>query len=106
MPKSKIHAATYAGSDVKQKFLRIVSSRNHPRENETKLDFSVFKKVHTNEPQESYYQPDIFSSEMKKECDRAFLKFFICCGIPFSVVEHPFFLEFIKCLNKVYEPPK
>ncbi|CAG8561832.1 1616_t:CDS:2 [Cetraspora pellucida] len=51
-----------AGSDVEQKFLRIVSARNHPRENETESDFLVFKKVHTNEPQESYYQSEIFSS--------------------------------------------
>ncbi|CAG8682109.1 3904_t:CDS:1, partial [Dentiscutata heterogama] len=43
-----------ASSNIKQKFLRIIFARNHPRENDTELDFPVFKKVRTNEPQELY----------------------------------------------------
>jgi predicted metal-dependent HD superfamily phosphohydrolase len=32
-------------------------------------------------------------------------KFFVCCDIPFFIVEHPFFLDFIKSLYPAYKPP-
>jgi hypothetical protein len=38
--------------------------------------------------------------------DKALVRFFVCCGIPFSVVDSPFFLDFIKSLCYNYEPPK
>ena len=30
---------------------------------------------------------------------------FIICGIPFHIVENPFFINFIKSLNPAYQPP-
>jgi hypothetical protein len=33
------------------------------------------------------------------------LKFFVCCGISFRVVESPFFIDFINELNIAYDPP-
>ena len=38
--------------------------------------------------------------------DRALVRFFVCCGIPFSVVDSPFFWDFVKSLCYKYEPPK
>src|SRR5947207_7723785 len=35
----------------------------------------------------------------------ALVKFFVCCGISFRVVEHPFFINFLKELNGGYNPP-
>ncbi|CAG8769736.1 471_t:CDS:1, partial [Racocetra fulgida] len=77
-------------------------------ERDTEEDFPIFKKARTKEPQELNNWIENFSNlpEKKKECDRALLKFFVCCGIPFSIVEHPFFLEFVKYLNQAYESPK
>ena len=37
--------------------------------------------------------------------NRALLKFFVCCGISFRVVESPFFIDFINELNVAYDPP-
>ena len=37
--------------------------------------------------------------------NRALVKFFIACGISFRIVEHPFFINFIKELNAGYDPP-
>ena len=37
--------------------------------------------------------------------NRALVKFFIACGISFRIVEHPFFVNFIKELNAGYSPP-
>ena len=37
---------------------------------------------------------------------KALVRFFVCCGIPFSVVESPFFQDFTKSLCYGYELPK
>lgn len=37
--------------------------------------------------------------------NRALIKFFICCGVSFRIVEHPFFIDLLKELNAGYDPP-
>lgn len=37
--------------------------------------------------------------------NRALVKFFIACGISFQIVEHPFFINFVKELNAGYNLP-
>ena len=41
----------------------------------------------------------------KKVIDRAWLKAFVSCGIPFSIIENPFFIDAIKTLRSSYNPP-
>ena len=36
--------------------------------------------------------------------NRALVKFFVCCGVTFRIVEHPFFIDFLKELNGGYNP--
>ncbi|CAG8759346.1 46423_t:CDS:2, partial [Gigaspora margarita] len=40
-----------------------------------------------------------------KDINRALLKTFIVCGIPFYIIENPFFVELLKTLHPAYEPP-
>ena len=37
--------------------------------------------------------------------DKALLNAFVSCGIPFAVIENPFFLELLKVLQPSYRPP-
>ncbi|CAB5381369.1 unnamed protein product [Rhizophagus irregularis] len=37
--------------------------------------------------------------------DKALLNAFVCCGIPFKVIKNPFFLELLKILQPLYNPP-
>jgi hypothetical protein len=37
--------------------------------------------------------------------NRVLTKLFVACGISFRVVEHPFFINFVKELNARYDPP-
>lgn len=37
--------------------------------------------------------------------NRALIKFFVACGVSFRIVEHPFFIDFIKELNAGYNLP-
>jgi len=40
-----------------------------------------------------------------KVIDRAWLKAFVACGLPFSAIENPFFIDAIKSLRTSYNPP-
>lgn len=61
-------------------------------------------------------QPSTTSSSKYKKDDnnvpdfakahKALTRFFVCCGIPFTVVDSPFFHDFIKSLCFEYELPK
>jgi hypothetical protein len=37
--------------------------------------------------------------------NQALIKLFVCCGIPFHIVQHPFFVDFIKILCPAYSLP-
>ena len=37
--------------------------------------------------------------------NRALIKFFVACRISFRIVEHPFFINLLKELNRGYDPP-
>jgi BED zinc finger len=44
--------------------------------------------------------------DKKDKIDQALIRFFICCGIPFSIVDHPYFVDFVQSLCFGYNPPK
>lgn len=41
-----------------------------------------------------------------EKADKTLVHFFICYEIPFSIVDFPFFQDFVKSLCFEYEPPK
>src|SRR4051812_789132 len=45
------------------------------------------------------------SLEKEKQINNALVKLFVCCNLPFALVEHPFFHEFIKVLRATYHLP-
>ncbi|GBC40686.2 ribonuclease H-like domain-containing protein [Rhizophagus irregularis DAOM 181602=DAOM 197198] len=46
------------------------------------------------------------TADRKDKIDQALIRFFICCGIPFSTVGHPYFIDFVQSLCFAYGPPK
>ncbi|POG58643.1 hypothetical protein GLOIN_2v1820937 [Rhizophagus irregularis DAOM 181602=DAOM 197198] len=48
-----------------------------------------------------------FPTPLVKEdqINKALAKMFVCCNLPFSLIEHPFFIEFIKILRTTYNLP-
>jgi len=49
---------------------------------------------------------DLTNEEKTIKANKALARLFVCCGIPFSVVDSPFFRDFTKSLCYGYEPPK
>ena len=50
---------------------------------------------------------DNFPTSLSKEdqINTALVKMFVCCNLPFSLIEHPFFIEFIKSIRNTYSLP-
>jgi hypothetical protein len=45
------------------------------------------------------------STSQQNNINNALIKAFVCCNISFLTIENPFFIEFLKVLNKDYNPP-
>lgn len=54
---------------------------------------------------QSYNKIEKLSPGYISRLNRSLLKFFVCCGISFQVVENPFFVDLIKELNPSYSLP-
>ena len=52
-----------------------------------------------------FYESSKLSQERIHEINRACVKAFVICDIPWYVIENPFFIEFLKTLRSRYTPP-
>ena len=54
---------------------------------------------------ENFYENSDLSKERKEDIDTALIKAFVCCGLPWHLVEHPFIIELFKRLRSNYSLP-
>src|SRR3954453_21529895 len=54
---------------------------------------------------EEYFDTLTLTQEKKDKIDIVLIKLFVCCGLSWRLVEHPFFIEFVKELRSVYNLP-
>jgi hypothetical protein len=81
------------GIEVKNKYMLIVARRDGLSENmEVEVDMN---DENDNE----------LSAEQTALIDRSVLKAFAMCGIPFQVVENPYFINMLKNIRSNYSPP-
>jgi len=52
-----------------------------------------------------YVESTKLTPERIKDINWALVKAFVVCGIPFHIIENPFFVELLKTLRPAYEPP-
>lgn len=76
---------------------------SEPSSKKRKLDYQPFQPTQTK--LSDYIESIKLTPERTKEITRALLKAFIICGIPFHIIENPFFIELLKTLRPAYEPP-
>ena len=53
----------------------------------------------------NFYDTTNITSQKQKMIDQALTRMFVCCGLPFSLVENPFFIEFVNQLKPAYKLP-
>ena len=85
--------------EVKLKYLRLIKSDDNTE--------SVNKRQRGNNMDlHSYFDSDRIDAPKISRANQTMVCFFVCCGIPFSVADSPFFHDFTKTLCSGYEPPK
>ncbi|GBC39358.2 ribonuclease H-like domain-containing protein [Rhizophagus irregularis DAOM 181602=DAOM 197198] len=88
-------------------YLGVVSARDFGRE-DTFSSPENSKKRKTQVDQREltdWFESTNINSQKKASITRALVRAFICCGIPFSIIENPFFIEFLHEMRLGYEPP-
>jgi len=67
------------------------------------------KKRKSNDSSQTYINDhyENYPTTLVKEdqINKALTKMFVCCNLPFALIEHPFFVEFIKTLRAIYNLP-
>src|SRR3954451_55792 len=66
------------------------------------------KEQNANEDQktlEEFYDDQTLFKEKKDKIEIALIKLFVCCGISWHLVEHSFFIEFVKELRSSFNLP-
>ncbi|GBC45176.2 ribonuclease H-like domain-containing protein [Rhizophagus irregularis DAOM 181602=DAOM 197198] len=53
----------------------------------------------------NFYENSELSKERKEAIDTVLIKAFVCCGLPWHLIEHPFIIELLKQLRPNYIPP-
>ena len=98
--------------EVRSHFIRIVAKEN-ANENlfDSKAETSQYQKIPKKRKNNSSNIDDHFQKKEKlsnsrvEEIDSGLIKTFICCNIPFSVIENPVMVNCLKSLNANYDPP-
>jgi len=101
---------------VKEKYLRILAGSNQSSEQTPPVKLPYTKRTNKrnlNEEIVTGIQPKITSKLQKITidpgqqalCNKSLTRFFVCCGIPFSTVESPFFIDLVKNLCAGYQLP-
>ncbi|PKY61355.1 hypothetical protein RhiirA4_449830, partial [Rhizophagus irregularis] len=89
-------------------YLGVVSARDFGREDTFSSPENSNKKRKTQVDQREltdWFESTNINSQKKASITRALVRAFICCGIPFSIIENPFFIEFLHEMRPGYEPP-
>ena len=92
---------------IKEQYLNIIRDRANLRHSNDN-DNQSLKKIKRNYDQQhqqridEYYESLNINNSKVQMANQALVKLFVCCGIPFHIVQHPFFVDFAKILCPVY----
>jgi len=104
MEKHIISNCSQVEKSIREAVIYMVKARESSRES----FFSSNKRKAENHDQttlEKFYENSELSKERKEEIDIALIKAFVCCGLPWHLVEHPFIIELFKQLRSNYNLP-
>ena len=86
--------------EIKEKFLNVVKLLCNEDHNK-----KVKRKKTGQTSITNYYESEEIDVSKQNICNNTLAKFFICCGVSFNLVEHPFFIDMVKSLCPGYDPP-
>ena len=88
--------------EIRAKYLSIL--RNNYDNDDDEQDNLLPNKKQTKIT--DHIEKSTITDEKQYRCSRALTKFFVCCGVPFWIVENPFFIDMVKSLCPGFQLPK
>jgi hypothetical protein len=108
-------------ADVRSHFIKIVANEKEKKQedssdNEIESDQNASKKQKITKNgkgkasgsakiNDHYQKKEKLNGNRIEEIDRGIIQAFICCGIPFQIIENPTMINVLKSLNANYDPP-
>jgi hypothetical protein len=88
-------------------YLGIAFAQNFGNEEASLSNNNKKKKTQSLDQREitEWCKPSTLPSSKIASITHALLRAFMCCGIPFSVIQNPFFIKFLNKIRPGYEPP-
>ena len=99
--KLEVHLARECdnvSAEIKNKYMHIVAKRDGLSDDIMEIETSQITDNERN-------KDDALSLEQAAFIDRSVLKAFVMCGLPFRIIENPYFINILKNLKKNYNPP-
>ncbi|CAB5392688.1 unnamed protein product [Rhizophagus irregularis] len=96
---------------IKEKYMNIIRNRGnlgHSNDsiNDNERSSKKIKSNHDNQQRiDEHYDSLKIANSKVQMANQALIKLFVCCEIPFHLVQHPFFIDFIKILCPAYSLP-
>ena len=84
---------------IKEKYMNIIQSRGNLGYfiDDNDRPSKKVKSHYTNQQRiDEHYESLNISNSKIQLANRALVKLFVCCDIPFHIVHHPFFVDFVK----------
>ncbi|CAG8758380.1 4218_t:CDS:1, partial [Cetraspora pellucida] len=97
--KHIISDCAYVSEEVKKAIIYIVES--HEKTSNISRTKHSSEQISLDKFLESTDIPD----KCIESINRTLIKAFVCCGLPWRLIEHLFFIEFLKQLHPAYTPP-
>ncbi|CAG8818721.1 12588_t:CDS:2 [Gigaspora margarita] len=84
-----------------------VAKRGKKVNNNRDDEFPLKKKTKTTNQSITYHYQSVnkLTPQQTADITKALLKAFVCCGVPFTIIDNPYFQDFLELLQPSYIPP-
>lgn len=107
--KMEAHLASncsLCSQDIRRKYMEVIANRKELVSTKEPLQKKQKTKINTTQaPLSKFYESTELTEQRTNEINRHLLIAFVCCNIPFSIIENPFFIETLKHLRPGFNPP-
>ncbi|CAB4463255.1 unnamed protein product [Rhizophagus irregularis] len=90
---------------IREAVMYMVETREIPSFNPTNPKRKITQVENDQTTLNNFYENSELSKERKEAIDTVLIKAFVCCGLPWHLIEHPFIIELLKQLRPNYIPP-
>jgi hypothetical protein len=105
MEKHIISSCSKVDQSIREAVMYMVEAREISFSKHTSIKHGINQVESDQTTLVNFYESSSLSKERKEAIDLVIIKVFICCGLSWCLIEHPFVIELLKQLRPNYNPP-